>query len=604
VQTEDNTCAASDKETNVPDASVNVPLLGFGLSNYRSFDDDGFVLRDLKKVNVFIGKNNSGKSNVIRSIGLLSRLKKPGDRIGPLDEKVDVRGGAAAQPAAATVIPTDAVFSANEFRVHPEFRRLRAKLGGQMMVKWSPGTQAVLPPHPLDVFEIGELASMFGLLTARSFPSRQPRTREPYYKEGLDAYIVGRAFQALRNLRPFVAVPVFRELRKSDESPTPDSFEFNGHNVIQRLRDMQIPSLGRDAEREVFVRIRRLIRDLTGEQELVVEIPTTEERILVILHGRRLPLDSYGTGIHHLTLLCSALAMHENHVVAIEEPEIHLHPELQRKFLRFIAEETNNTYYITSHSNVFLDALEDVSVYHVQCDSVRSTVKSVTANPHARGILTDLGYKASDLLQSNGIIWVEGPSDRVYINTWIQLLDPDLVEGIHYSVAFYGGRVLAHFCCADDPVEDLVEVLKINRNALVMMDRDGDSATAKLNASKERILKELGPESCWVTQGREIENYLRPQLLERYLSEKYGKSIVVRVSRNGRLGKALASATAGEKPKVRYDDEKVDYARAFCKLMTEEDLDILDLREWLGRVIGHIRKWNHVEAAKGASAPE
>ena len=30
-------------------------------------------------------------------------------------------------------------------------------------------------------------------------------------------------------------------------------------------------------------------------------------------------------------------------------------------------------------------------------------------------VLDDLGAKASDIFQSNGIIWVEGPSDRIYI---------------------------------------------------------------------------------------------------------------------------------------------------------------------------------------------
>ncbi len=31
-------------------------------------------------------------------------------------------------------------------------------------------------------------------------------------------------------------------------------------------------------------------------------------------------------------------------------------------------------------------------------------------------ILSDIGFKASDILQANGVIWVEGPSDRIYIN--------------------------------------------------------------------------------------------------------------------------------------------------------------------------------------------
>lgn len=40
----------------------------FGIKDYRSFGSDGVYLDSLKKINVFIGKNNSGKSNIPRFI--------------------------------------------------------------------------------------------------------------------------------------------------------------------------------------------------------------------------------------------------------------------------------------------------------------------------------------------------------------------------------------------------------------------------------------------------------------------------------------------------------------------------------------------------------
>ena len=52
------------------DATESMRLLGFGLANYRSFDGDGFLLRNIQKVNVFIGKNNAGKSNILRSLNV------------------------------------------------------------------------------------------------------------------------------------------------------------------------------------------------------------------------------------------------------------------------------------------------------------------------------------------------------------------------------------------------------------------------------------------------------------------------------------------------------------------------------------------------------
>ncbi len=48
----------------VSDAS-HLQFTGFGLANYRSFDEEGFFLEPLGKTKVFIGKNHHGKSNSI-----------------------------------------------------------------------------------------------------------------------------------------------------------------------------------------------------------------------------------------------------------------------------------------------------------------------------------------------------------------------------------------------------------------------------------------------------------------------------------------------------------------------------------------------------------
>jgi hypothetical protein len=199
-----------------------------------------------------------------------------------------------------------------------------------------------------------------------------------------------------------------------------------------------------------------------------------------------------------------------------------------------------------------------------------------------------MGYKASDLLQSNCVIWVEGPSDRLYLNKWLKLLASDLDEGIHYAVAFYGGKVLAHFSAADDPAEDLVQVLRINKHALVVMDRDGDDETTLLNRSKDRILGELGPDACWVTRGREIENYLPVALVRRALKDQYPAVEQVQFDANDSLDEVLVGMANGPS---RY--EKVPFARRFCDAMTTDDLDELGLREQLNAVVRLIRRWNH-----------
>jgi hypothetical protein len=164
---------------------------------------------------------------------------------------------------------------------------------------------------------------------------------------------VNRVLQfVLAAFKRTVAVPVFREVEA--ESTTESRGVFDGRNIIKLLRQMQHPLIGNEAERETFDKLEEFVRGLVGVTDLALEVPAQEDKLYVNMHENRLPLENYGTGIHHMVILCAALAIHSGYVVTIEEPEIHLHPELQRKFLRFIADKTENTYFITTHSNVEL----------------------------------------------------------------------------------------------------------------------------------------------------------------------------------------------------------------------------------------------------------
>jgi len=43
-----------------------------GITNYRSFDSEGVLIEDLGRINIFIGKNNSGKSNILKYLKSIS----------------------------------------------------------------------------------------------------------------------------------------------------------------------------------------------------------------------------------------------------------------------------------------------------------------------------------------------------------------------------------------------------------------------------------------------------------------------------------------------------------------------------------------------------
>src|SRR5947208_15527999 len=134
---------------------------------------------------------------------------------------------------------------------------------------------------------------------------------------------------------------------------------------------------------------------------------------------------------------------------------------------------------------------------------------------HVLEVLNDLGIRAADVLQANFVVWIEGPSDRIYLNRWIGLMAPELVEGIDYSIMFYGGRLLSHLSLLRDELglsaEELIKLLRINQNYAIVIDSDRTRSDAEINETKTRRGKECKEDGvcCWGTAGREMVKHVR-----------------------------------------------------------------------------------------------
>lgn len=90
------------------------------------------------------------------------------------------------------------------------------------------------------------------------------------------------------------------------------------------------------------------------------------------------------------------------------------------------------------------------------------------------------------------------------------------MEGVDYTILYYGGAILSHHTFLDDEdgADDLVRALSMSRSFAVVIDSDRTRDRPQLRATKTRIREEVERSGgfCWITEGREIENYLSVEL--------------------------------------------------------------------------------------------
>jgi AAA15 family ATPase/GTPase len=344
---------------------------------YRSFGDDLTKIAPLKKVNLIVGKNNVGKSNIIKFLNdqyeyFVNRVRNE-SIIGRKQE--------------ATFKEIDLHISKIRADHRISFPILKDEIDDYINQKLPDQQQHSFDHHRTLAKKIlvsdsfsdensniwftykssnhnHEFALDFNLDKIRGILENRDwyllwNTLTHQTKGDINRHWIPETLRSLAFIPPSLVpnIKIIPAIRKIGAAGT-EAVDFSGEGIIERLAKIQNPPLSEQILKDKFLAINSFVQEVLENKSAEIEIPYARDMILIHMDEKTLPLESLGTGVHEVVILAAAATLLENTILCVEEPELHLHPLLQKKLIRYLSENTNNQYFFTTHSAHLLDAVE------------------------------------------------------------------------------------------------------------------------------------------------------------------------------------------------------------------------------------------------------
>lgn len=547
-------------------------IKNLSFQDYKSYKKaENILVPTLCDFNIIIGKNNTGKTSFIDIIEYLIHPKtfvkthkiSPSVRFAmPLMEKNIERG--------FSKNITGGPIYGNHYTYGKQF------LGKYIYLKLQ-GTQ-LTGEIPSDAITNGT---------------------QDYWKNVVKSYDGGW------NLHKILRISAERDIQPEIENPNL-SLQNNGNGASNLIRGI-INQVGYN-EHIIEDDLLKHLNSIMGDDATFTRIqvqqnfnsePATWEIFLEEKDAGRFALSQSGSGLKTIILVLLNLLVipflpendGQNLIYAFEELENNLHPALQRRLFDYLynfATRRHIPVFLTTHSHVAIDMFcsrHGAQVLHVTKENHESKIKKADSFFDKKAILDDLAIKASDLFQSNGIIWVEGPSDRIYINKWLEVFcGSKYQEGRDFQYIYYGGKLLSHYSA--DELEHKINILTTNHNSAIVMDSDKKNRNAQLNDTKKRIIREFSNRKlfCWVTKGKEIENYIPLDAINKMFPDTPKKRQCRQFDLFPNYIKSICP---------NFEHNKIEFSKKIVTHITlQNSQDMLDLKEQIEQLYKQIEQWN------------
>lgn len=307
----------------------------------------------------------------------------------------------------------------------------------------------------------------------------------------------------------------FNELvEKSVEDLTSEDLE-KLINIQLRRKSGKITSSVSDYFQKNYRNNYKVSLKVTSNTEKAISVAT---KIYDPVLDREIELSNVGAGIRSiylLSLLQSFQGMKSsNAIFLIEEPELYLHPELQRKMAKTLSKISSTSQVIfTTHSPVMLNEfrVSEIRKASLNIESYYSTFLETSISD----VLSEIGYATQDILQTDFVLFVEGNTDKTILENLLKK---------YYNIDLQKISIIDTKSCNNISFYATLRFLEkttLNSNFAIIRDLDTSTKGAQLEKLRNQMSTngiqfnfEDISRNIMITKYSSIEGYLfSPELL-------------------------------------------------------------------------------------------
>ena len=359
------------------------------IKGFRSFSQESFQQIKLRPFTVIVGENDTGKSNILKAIQF------------------------ALAPSTDNIVEEDFNIRKSKLRTG----RIGDKKSSKITIKLYFNNVKKLLPKKYQRKSYHSNDESFVIQCVASGHNKNT------YKK-----------QYRLNNKPIdnKSVPVL--LSKIRYFITPSIRDVNHLNELKEFLPIEKSSLITQAVKK-FIEV---VRDKVKEQEAIIKKATNAEKAIIdpvvdsqgvlklmdfdftiVKDAIPIQLKSHGQGMISKIILSNFLHRGKNYFVGIEEPEIHIHPNLIREIIslceKMVKKETQII--IVTHSPYFVNFVRTENILVVRKDNKYTKTYSLANFTPAVSSRIEtnifLNRQKAEILFAKGAILVEGPYDRI-----------------------------------------------------------------------------------------------------------------------------------------------------------------------------------------------